>query len=448
VAAIQMLKSGVIYWDTNGNLLPSSSSAYDTAGYSVNIPANNQNQLNGIISTSWALPSTNIPQQLRILKKTARQLSGYPLKYAFYGENCPSYLQINEFVKDWFIRYPEKRDQFYDTAEIPDGTLGFTWIPVYESFYEDQNGTNQALWNADQVTFTPPLTGLPDHMRWWRMIEGSWEVPTSLNVQSDAMESLKSCKTVWGMGGYSAVIMNPVRITAFMFDTFLPTIVAPATVFQAITAFSLFLCLTLGLFCNRVGAAAVEPVRKVAIEAKACESGRKAVLDQPAKDTASFYRFSVLTAATVDMFDAEQLEQGFTATGTVGRSPAVMREDLDFLLPLQGAGLHELVTPLTVFAHTQEACSHLAVLGKEVPANREHAVTLDTSLRRSIGQWVGRCQQVAVNLKRFVKTNLLRIVDAEPDALTTLVAVVAQDAEPGRETVRDDPPVMLDAGAD
>jgi hypothetical protein len=148
------------------------------------------------------------------------------------------------------------------------------------------------------------------------------------------------------------------------------------------------------------------------------------------------------------MFDAEQLEQGFTATGTVGRSPAVMREDLDFLLPLQGAGLHELVTPLTVFAHTQEACSHLAVLGKEVPANREHAVTLETSLRRSIGQWVGRCQQVAVNLKRFVKTNLLRIVDAEPDALTTLVAVVAQDAEPGRETVRDDPPVMLDAGAD
>src|SRR5579883_1789714 len=48
VAKATMLRYGAIYWDADGNILPSSSGATYTT--SSQVGANNQNQLNGIIS--------------------------------------------------------------------------------------------------------------------------------------------------------------------------------------------------------------------------------------------------------------------------------------------------------------------------------------------------------------------------------------------------------------
>jgi len=36
-----------------------------------------------------------VVKQIGKLKKAARKLTGYPLKYAFYGENVPDYINAN-----------------------------------------------------------------------------------------------------------------------------------------------------------------------------------------------------------------------------------------------------------------------------------------------------------------------------------------------------------------
>jgi hypothetical protein len=225
-ATLQVLRVGKIYWDADGNLLPSSSGAVETHDFQ--LAANNKDQLNGIIAQSWALTSTDIPLHLRNLKKRARRLTGLPLRYAIYGENIPTYLSQNDYVLDYLARNPDMNQRWLASAEIPDGLFGFTWVPAYEAFYEDDAGTNQDLWSGDAVVFTPEVDET-----WWEFLEGTFPVPTTLNVQADAEAAIKSFKDVRGMFGYATVGYNPPSITTYRGDTFLPTLKVPDAVFSA-----------------------------------------------------------------------------------------------------------------------------------------------------------------------------------------------------------------------
>lgn len=224
----QVLRTGYLYWDGDGNLLPTSSGAVDSHNFQ--LPANNQNQLNGIITASWALNSTDIPLQLRNLKKRAARTTGYPLKYAFYGENVPSYMTQNDYVLDYLARNPKWNEKYLESShgEIPDGLFGLTWIPVYEMFYEDSAGTNQDLWSGDSIVFTPDVTE-----EWWGMMEGSYEVPRSIDIASSAEAAFRNLDTVYGMFGYSVPVHDPVTITAYSGDTFCPLLTNPNVVYSA-----------------------------------------------------------------------------------------------------------------------------------------------------------------------------------------------------------------------
>jgi hypothetical protein len=246
-ACILALGNGALNFDSKGNLMPTALTAPGTTTLNnatvtvaevVNfrLNPNNVNQLNGIISSSWASPTSDIPLHLRRIKKQARRQTGYPLKIALYGENIPSYFYRNESLQQYLARHPVIRAEFLEgitAGEIPDGLFGFTWIPVYESFYEDQNGVNQDLWNnPDQITFTPDVSE-----EWWDVIEGTFAVPTTLNIVADGLAAARSLKNVVGMGGYGCVIHDPPSVQGRYFDTFLPTLKNPDVIFSPDVAF-------------------------------------------------------------------------------------------------------------------------------------------------------------------------------------------------------------------
>lgn len=221
-----MLNAGVVYFDINGNLLPSSSSAHHTVDF--NMSANNQSQLNSIISASWALNNTNIPLQLANLKKRAARLTGYPLKYAFYGENILTYFSANAYVEAYMARHEGMRGKFLETNELPDGLFGLMWKPAYEVFYEDADGTNQDIWGADDVTFCPEPAPY-----WYEFVEGSYEVPSSVNIVGDPESVMSQMKTVHGMFGFGVASFNPPSVQSFYGDTFLSNLKNPNCLYQA-----------------------------------------------------------------------------------------------------------------------------------------------------------------------------------------------------------------------
>lgn len=229
VATLQTLVNGIVYFDSNGNILPSSSGSSWSA--SANINANNQNQLNGIISTSWDNPAANIPDMCRYIRQRAAQLTGYIPTIAFYGRKVPNYLTNNNYVIDYMKTNTMRQNKYLEDAELPN-LFGFNWLPAYEMFYNDDNDTDQVIIGDNQVVFCPDPS--PE---WWEPLEGSYPVPTNINLQTDAQAAMNSIKEVHGMFSYSQVTISPTGLSVFVGDTFLPTIKVPDAVFQATVVF-------------------------------------------------------------------------------------------------------------------------------------------------------------------------------------------------------------------
>ena len=232
VAAIySIFANGAIYFDGDGNLLPSSSGAVVTIDFAV--PSGNQNQLDvlgdgAIITASWATAGTAIHKQIANLKKAARKLTGYPLRYAFYGENILDYLLGNTKLKEIINRNPATQAAALQN-EIAPGFLGLTWVPIQDAFFVDQDDAKQDFFGGDTVVFTPEPS--PE---WWEVINGTYPVPTDIGeVAANGENALGNVAEVAGLFSYAVLSHNPVGIEQFAGDTFLPIPKVPGAMFIA-----------------------------------------------------------------------------------------------------------------------------------------------------------------------------------------------------------------------
>jgi hypothetical protein len=223
-----MLSKGAIYFDSAGNLLPSSSGASLTIDYGIS--ANNQNQLNSIITASWATTSTNIPLQLENLHERAAQLTGYEVTHAFYGAKIPGYLSSNDYAKEWLVRNQQMRDQWLNSpSTIPDGLFGIKkWIPVNRAFFVDQDGSTQTWFGDDAITFTPDI-GM-DVYEW---MKGTYLVPTSFQPTDSMQSAMASYAERVGDWGYAVPTANRLSAELHMGMVGLPVWKVPDAIFIA-----------------------------------------------------------------------------------------------------------------------------------------------------------------------------------------------------------------------
>ena len=201
---------GNIWWDAKGNLLPSATGAQTTASFG--IPAGNQGQLNvfgtgNIISASWANTATNIEDQIILLQQAAIRLTGYPIKYAFYGANIPSYLVQNTTLQNFFSRGQVPNMQYLTTGAIPNPLLGLTWVPAYESFFEDQFGVPQSVVGNDEVVFTPAPSS-----DWHEIVMGKYDVPGEDMLGKTGIDLLADLDVAEGPFMYANLELDPIPL--------------------------------------------------------------------------------------------------------------------------------------------------------------------------------------------------------------------------------------------
>ena len=228
-AIYSILRYGAIYYDGNGNLLPSSSGAAQTVNF--NVSATHKNQCDSIIAATWSTAATDIISHVNNLKTRALKDTGYPLAHAFYGSSVLGYLLKNDGVKE-LLKTQSGMAAAFKSGTIPNGFLELEWIPIQDAFYADADGTNQDLSAADQVTFTPA-----PEASWWTMLQGSYTVPTNLGTHSDASAAIRSFDDVFGMFSYAKVTDDPPGVEQFFGDTYLPTLKVPDSIFIADVAF-------------------------------------------------------------------------------------------------------------------------------------------------------------------------------------------------------------------
>lgn len=219
---------GNTYFDSDGNLLGSSSGA--TYTLSAQLGANNLNQLNGIISASWALATTDIPANIRSLQKQSSTDTGHDVEYAFYGAAIPGYLTANNYVKEYTIRNPQFNQSYLATNEIPDGFLGIKkWIPAYKCVYDKYDGTKVSLFADDGVAFTI------NPKYWYKLFAGSRLIPKSIQIYKDVDEALNNLTEAFGMFGYCYLDPRTVELYMMTGDVCLPACVNNAGLYLADT---------------------------------------------------------------------------------------------------------------------------------------------------------------------------------------------------------------------
>lgn len=239
VMVASTLRNGAVYFDANGDILPTSSGAEFTFSFSRS--ANNANQLNGIISASWALSTTDIPLQLLNLETQAAKDHGYVPTTAFYGKNVVTYIMNNDLVGQYLVRNPGYNDEYLRTKKIPDGLFGYRWIPIHTAFLEANTldgsaGAKTDLWSDDLVVFTPGLEPAVK-ARWWMPMEGSYFVPRTLDIIQNVKNPFGNMETVYGMFSYAVPKVNPPGIQLVYGDTRLYALRLPNVTYAATVAF-------------------------------------------------------------------------------------------------------------------------------------------------------------------------------------------------------------------
>lgn len=226
-AVMSALATGYIYADGSGNLLPSSSGAVISVDYGV--AAGHKDQIGGIIGASWATAGTDIAGDIEAIQANSIQTTGKVLKYAFYGDAVAGYLGGNTNIGALIHASPALSEQMArQSVGIPQGLLGLTWIPAGRSFFRDQTDTVRSWVDSDHVILTPEPSA-----DWWGFLEGSYLVPRSIDLSSDAMSGLGDLQEVMGPFSFATKSVNPPGLVQYSGDTFLPVLTNPDAIYIA-----------------------------------------------------------------------------------------------------------------------------------------------------------------------------------------------------------------------
>jgi hypothetical protein len=234
-----ILANGTTYFDSNGNLLPSSAGALAVGAGSIDISvaAGHKNQGtdsagNAIIDISWDNSQSNIPLQLETFQQEQMFQTGFDIEYALYSKEIPSYFSTNDFCLDYLARNPTFNDAFVMRGKdgqgtLPDGLFGIKrWIPTNRVFYdtEDANGTltHRQIFPANSLTLCPK-----PNQDWYEQVEGTTLVPTTFNATADLGSAIASGRLVEGMWGYGLPQGDPFGATLFYGDVFLAFVKNP-----------------------------------------------------------------------------------------------------------------------------------------------------------------------------------------------------------------------------
>ena len=215
-AVYSMLGLGHIYFNSNGDLLHSSSGNAVDVSYS---PVTG----NANIGT-WNTTSADIAGKLWAIKQAYNQDHGLNITDVIYGKNIVNYLALNDSFKS-LINGNQGFAASFGANKVPNGFQDLTWWSGHDIWMEDKDGTNRLLIGNNQVTFLAQPS--PE---WYEMQEGSYIVPTDIgNVAGDAQAALSNFNEVNGMFSYATITNDPPGIKQVVGDTFLPVAKVPGS---------------------------------------------------------------------------------------------------------------------------------------------------------------------------------------------------------------------------
>jgi len=231
-----LFANGKIWIGTDGQVLASSSGA--TITMDLGVPTANKLTLDGAGSTynigDWSNAATDIGQALRTLQEAAaRSSSGYIPTTFVYGTSIPAYFAKNTTLKDYLFRNPGFNQTLLNTNDIPNGFLGFKWIPARLSYLEKADGTVSATFPTNFLGAMPDIDD-----GWYEPVEGGTLTPagvsgaTEVNPGASFQSMMSAIRLAYGRYAYGVAKTHPVvQFSMVQGDCFGPILKNPNAYF-------------------------------------------------------------------------------------------------------------------------------------------------------------------------------------------------------------------------
>jgi hypothetical protein len=221
------LALGTISYDTKGNILLSTSGAYNTINFgipSANILTKTSTYPNitpTVTVGDWSSASTDIAGSLRALKDCSIFTSNYEVQTLLYGSSVPSYLQNNTSVQNYLSRNPRYSQKgVLEDNEIPPGLFGYNWIPMHKAYNVAASGAITNWWANNTVVAVPTV-----EETWYEYIEAGSLVPNGIaSPNMDLGMLIDLCTIKNGRFSYSELSTDPIFAKVIMGDYTLPII--------------------------------------------------------------------------------------------------------------------------------------------------------------------------------------------------------------------------------
>ena len=201
-----------IFYDVNGNVLPTSSGAYNTVDFLM--PAGNILTKTSTIGNSsvvvgdWSASTTDIPNTMRTLRQQNLQANNYSLGTVLYGKSIPSYFAANTEMQTFMSRQPKLNEEFMETNEVPAGLLDYEWKPVADAYFVDAGGTVRQWFPDNKIVVFPAVS--PD---WYGYVEAGTLVPRTFGqIGQDPDQMIDQCFVANGNFSYCLFNSDPVSV--------------------------------------------------------------------------------------------------------------------------------------------------------------------------------------------------------------------------------------------
>lgn len=205
------------------------------------IPTGNTLTTDGAGSTfaigDWSNATTDIVAKLSLLKQNAAKLFNFGIATVFYGLNIPGYLSKNTAFKEYLVQNPQFNTNYVKTGEIPNGVLGFNWVPVATATTVD-SGTPTSWADDDFLGFVPALSE-----DWYEFIECGLPAPAGLTSEAQLQQAVMDSGMLtsafpirYGVHSYTLLNADPPSAKLIVADYTLPIIKSPNAVYIGVCA--------------------------------------------------------------------------------------------------------------------------------------------------------------------------------------------------------------------
>lgn len=192
-------------------VITDNASAMVSADYQV--ADTHRGRCNSLLSGAWDTITTDIPQELSIIRDAALKAGAEPPTTVYLNPLRRQTLVNNTKFKEWMTLNSVRADVVLNGSGV-DNFFGWN-IKFMEGYWTDSSGTQRPVIPVRNAIIVPPDGA------WKRCKEGTQDVPTTVDIKGTMEEALASLKAVQGMFSFAQVKVSPlVELSLFLGDNF------------------------------------------------------------------------------------------------------------------------------------------------------------------------------------------------------------------------------------